>query len=117
MTSLEFDDAWLADHDYLAALPLTSVLVQKTSLSREGVRQLLSAHQLHQFEAADVPLTDDDVPLLNQQVGLNGLDVSGSQITDAGLVQLDLPRLRWIRLFGTPVTSDGLCEWLPGSSV
>ena len=46
-----------------------------------------------------------------------GLDLGGSQITDAGLQQLNPPRLQWLSIRDTGVTGTGIQSWLPLSSV
>lgn len=114
---VQFNDDWLTSWDSLSALRLTSVSLQDTQISRAGVAEVLGRHELLTLIAQKVDLRDEDIDLLNREVGLSGLDLSGSQITDEGLQRLNLPSLQWLSLRDSPMTDKGIASWLSSQTM
>ncbi len=104
----EFDDAWLTDNEYLAALPVRQLLLRNTRVRREAIRELLRVHQLHTFTAPGSVVQDDDMLLLGNHRDLTHLSVEYTAVGDSGLMVIGPERLLYPMLGGSKVTPAGL---------
>ena len=87
----------------------------------KGLRHLKHCPALEVIGIPNCSVDDDDVLQLEGCDGLAGLDLAGTNITDAALRTLAcLPRLQWVEVGNTAVTASGirrLKEEAPGLTV
>jgi len=103
----EFDDAWLSEHNDLRVLHIDGLIVSRTSLSREGFRALLSAHQLTSVAAFAAPIHDEDLELLSNG-DLSFANLLRTDITGAALESLGRHQLVFVGVAGTEITAEDL---------
>jgi hypothetical protein len=103
-----FHDDWLGEHDQLRSLPITSVVIEQTQLSAEGVCRLLEAHRIDTITAPDLPLTDVHLARAAKRATLRFLNLNRTELTDASLSQLDSSQLGALYVGGTEMTPAGL---------
>jgi hypothetical protein len=113
----QFDDAWLATTDDLAALHPNCLQLLNTRLSRESMHRLLEKHQLERLIAYDVPLTDSEMELLQDDVDLMDVHLRNTQVTDAGLRLIPMANLYALDVSGSPITGPVIQECLAGTEL
>lgn len=106
----EVDGAWLRSHDNLRDIDLDALLIHDSSFTGDDVAALAVEHPLEQFSAWSVPNMDSVAAALGGVSTLRVLDVCDSDLTDDGFRQLPLEQLNAIDIHGTQVTAAGLLE-------
>jgi hypothetical protein len=106
-------DQWANVHD---------LWLVRANVTDDGLANLRQATELSKLYLTDIPITDDGLPhLVKGRNSLYSLDLSGTQITDAGLVHLkSLYRVYFVNLKRTTVTFPAVLEllaYLPDGSI
>ncbi|CAG9864515.1 unnamed protein product [Phyllotreta striolata] len=90
------------------------------SISTKGLIRLLeNCHNLVTFILSECPAINDAVLecIADNCPNINGLDINGSSVTDAGIKKLsNLKRLRCINLSATKITDEGIVHLVKGPS-
>lgn len=87
---------------------ISSVFLRQASkFKEEDLLLLKSLPKLTKLDLSYSSITDDAIPYINELESLKVLDLSGTNITDAGFVRLSLPNLRMLRVDNTAITSEG----------
>ncbi len=80
-----------------------------TTLDREGLEKLIAAKTLDTLSLDGSSVTSEVFPALAKLPALRNLDLSRTQISDAGLgVLAELPKLHTLNLSGASIQGDGI---------
>ena len=105
--SLIVDDTDLAG--ILAPRTMQRLLLGRTAVTDEGVRNLAGAVQLRDLNLDGTSITDETLRVIGNLHQLEELDLSSTHVTDQGLEELQrLKRLRVLWLSNTKISDEGL---------
>lgn len=113
----EFDDDWLIEHDDLAALEFNELSIDGTRLSRESIHRLLQKHHVTCLGLANVPFSDEEAKLLEDNTDLHFVVLRGTDMTDEGFAALNLSGVFLLHVPESPVTAAALERQLAGRSI
>ena len=90
---------------------LRSLTLNLTQVDDAGLAPLDGLPELRKLLLRGLPITDAGVKVVNRFPHLESFDVSYSQVTDEGLLQLELPKLRDMSLIRTKATGGNLARF------
>lgn len=103
-----FDNRWLRDHDFLRALPISTLALNNVSFSGSELAQLVGAHPLRELYAADVEMSAEVFDGILGQRRLKLLHLRGASLRDEQFVRLPLEQMEQLYVELTDVTPSGL---------
>lgn len=103
-----FDNVWIRDHDYLKALPISTLTLNKANISGTDLAQLVGSHPLRELYAAEVEVSPEVLEGILQQQRLKLLHLRGCKFEDQQFVRLPLEQMEQIYIEQTQVTPQGL---------
>lgn len=101
---------WLISWDGLTDLSINLLKVDSGADLGPELARLVARHPLEEFYAPGVTGSNEIAAALSNSLTLRGVNLRDSDLTDAGLRQLPLERIRQLNVAGTRVTVDRLRE-------
>ena len=104
------DTAWLQDHNYLEDLSIAFLVVDDEAVSEQDALILIDRHPLEVFYGFAQPNADEVAAALAKKSQLHSVNLTDSELTDAGFRKLPLERLVMLDVDNTDVTASALGE-------
>lgn len=85
-------------------------LPNDSTLTNEDLDRMKVLTHLQWLDVSKTNITNAAIPYINQIPSLRKLNISGTKVTDEGLLELILPNLEVLNVKDTEITNDGLVQ-------
>ena len=106
------DSQWIADHDFLSELSITTLAVDGNYLDSAAVIRLIECHPIDSLSANCQTGADAIAGAVANDTDFTGFCVRGSDLTDAGFRRLPLKQLESLAIAESRVTPEALSDEL-----